>query len=206
MFLVALMVQPALAQQAGEPGKFDYYVLSLSWSPTWCSGDPAREATSQCQRSFGFIIHGLWPQHARGGYPAACAMSAPVPVPEAVVQDMLPVMPSRALIGHQWRKHGTCQGGAPSEYFAATRIAHERLRIPDLLAAPDAPVRLSVDEIKRLFAEANPGLSPRGMAVICRGDRAAEVRVCLDRDLDFRQCGQDVRNRCRGEAVFPALR
>ena len=45
-----------------EPGTFDYYLLSLSWSPAYCLSDPG---AAECNgpRRFGFIVHGLWPQY-----------------------------------------------------------------------------------------------------------------------------------------------
>ncbi|CAB3778800.1 Ribonuclease [Paraburkholderia ultramafica] len=48
--------------QRNVPGKFDYYVLSLSWSPDYCSGNA--QDTQQCgpTKRFGFVPHGLWPQ------------------------------------------------------------------------------------------------------------------------------------------------
>ena len=198
---------PALARDRAVAGQFDYYVLSLSWSPTWCGGKAGRSETEQCGggRRYGFVVHGLWPQYAKGGYPAQCA--AAQPVPGRVVEDMLPLMPSRKLIQHEWSRHGTCDGGPPTEYFQRTREAYERVRIPKLLQSPDTPQTLSVDQVEKLFIAANPGMDRKGLAVVCRGHQAAEIRVCLDRDLNFRPCGRDVRPRCKGGAAqFPAAR
>jgi len=45
---------------AHEAGRFDYYVLSLSWSPAYCTSHPEDQA--QCgAKPFGFVLHGLWP-------------------------------------------------------------------------------------------------------------------------------------------------
>ena len=36
--LLVLMLMAGAAGAEGEPaGAFDYYVLSLSWTPTWCA-------------------------------------------------------------------------------------------------------------------------------------------------------------------------
>lgn len=201
-----LIAFPARAQGGGEPGRFDYFVLSLSWSPTWCAGKSGRDDVEQCGglRRYGFVVHGLWPQYAEGGYPRSCA--APSPLPPALIGDMLPLMPSRKLIEHEWAKHGTCATTDPAAYFGVTRAARERVRIPVPLAEPNRPRTLPVAEIERLFAEANPGLSGDAIAVICRGRQLAEVRVCLDRELEFRDCGRDVRDRCKSDALFPAAR
>lgn len=197
---------PAAAQQPAPPGRFDYYVLSLSWSPSYCGSRAGRDDAEQCgaARPYGFVVHGLWPQHAAGGYPAQCATPGPVPSP--VVEAVLPIMPSRKLVEHEWRKHGTCAGGGAEDYFATTRKAYERIRIPVFLERPARPLTLAPDEVERMFVAANPGLSPDAVALTCRGRFAGEVRVCLDKALNFRACGRDVRDRCGDRVVFPAAR
>lgn len=201
-----LAAAPAWAQKAGKPGEFDYLVLSLSWSPSWCASEAGEKDKDQCgpNKRFGFIVHGLWPQHAKG-YPAQC-VAEPQPVPREVADRIFPVMPSRKLIEHEWAKHGTCFGGSPAEYFDRTKAAFGKVRIPDRLKAPEKPVTLTVAEVERLFAEANPGLKPEAVAVTCRGRRAAEVRVCMGKDLSFRTCGSDVTDRCRGDALFQPVK
>ncbi|MGE5515914.1 MAG: ribonuclease T2 family protein [Bacteroidota bacterium] len=204
--VLLLSLSPAVARDKGVSGQFDYYVLSLSWSPTWCGGKNAKADGEQCggPRRYGFVVHGLWPQYAKGGFPAQCA--APQPVPAGVMDDMLPLMPSRKLIQHEWSRHGTCDGGDPAAYFGRTRQAYDKLRIPKLFQTPELPQALSVEQVEKLFIAANPGLERRSMAVVCRGNQAAEVRLCLDRDLNFRTCAREVRPRCKGMAHFPAAR
>lgn len=201
-----LLSLPALAQNGGRPGQFDYYVLSLSWSPSWCGTKAGREDVEQCgaKRGYGFVVHGLWPQYAKGGYPAECA--SPEPVPEPLVETMLPIMPSRQLVQHEWKKHGTCAGIAPADYFGKTRAAFDRLRIPKLFQNPTQPQILPTTQVEKLFQAANPGLDAESISVVCRGHHAAEIRVCLDKELNFRACARDVRDRCKGEALFPAAR
>src|SRR5215212_5317363 len=61
---------PAMAQDGRQnaPGEFDFYVLSLSWSPSFCDaaserGNSGRNQQAQCGgRPFSFVVHGLWPQ------------------------------------------------------------------------------------------------------------------------------------------------
>lgn len=206
--VLLLAASPVLAREkGGTPGQFDYYVLSLSWSPTWCGGKAGKGDGEQCggQRRYGFVVHGLWPQYAKGGYPAQC--TAPQPLPNQVVEDMLPVMPSRKLVQHQWSRHGTCDGAAPAEFFARTRQAFDKLRLPKPFQNPEAPQTMTVEQVEKLFIAANPGLERKGMALICRGAQVSELRLCLDRDLNFRACGRDVRPRCKGGAAqFPAAR
>jgi ribonuclease T2 len=64
-----------------------------------------------------------------------------------------------------------------------------------------------VDELDKLFAATNPGLDPDAMAVMCRGPKVAEVRICMDKDLKFRACGRDVKDRCAGgKATFLSVK
>lgn len=198
--LASLLILLALPAWGAEPGRFDYWVLALSWSPAWCAAKPANARTEQCAsgRHSGFVVHGLWPQRDQGGFPADCA--GPEPVPEAVIGRMLPLMPSRRLIEHQWRKHGTCSAADPAAYFDMVARARQRVTVPDAIADP------SWRRVERLFSAANPGLAADMVAVVCKGAVATEVRICLDRDFRFRACGKDVRDRCGAGAAFPAAR
>ena len=61
-----------------QPGVFDYYLLSLSWSPTYCADTGEARRDPQCSprsgRPFAFVLHGLWPQYERG-WPRDCRSS-----------------------------------------------------------------------------------------------------------------------------------
>src|SRR5215470_20396083 len=74
------LVSAALAQDPGpdEPGQFDFYVLSLSWSPSFCdaAGDRAARQAECVQRPFSFVVHGFWPQYEKG-FPEFCQQPAP---------------------------------------------------------------------------------------------------------------------------------
>src|SRR5262245_33662096 len=70
LLAAAVMGSAALAQR-GEPGAFDYYVLALSWSPTYCADGGEERNDPQCTlgqkgRPYAFVLHGLWPQYERG--------------------------------------------------------------------------------------------------------------------------------------------
>jgi len=59
-------------------GNSNFYVLSLSWSPSFCeqAGD-RKSAQQQCgERPFSFVVHGLWPQYEKG-FPEFCTQPAP---------------------------------------------------------------------------------------------------------------------------------
>ncbi len=205
VLLALSLAGAAMARERAAPGRFDYYLLSLSWSPAHCATEGERAEPTQCApgRRFGFVVHGLWPQYERG-WPQYCARTGRLAA--ETIERMLPIMPSRDLIAHQWRKHGTCQGGDAEAYFATIRQAFARVRIPAPLTAPPAPVATTVAELERLFARANPGLDGDMIAVRCTGRRLAEVQICLDKDLDYRPCAPDVRDRCRGTVTVPPTR
>ena len=62
---------------SGEPGQFDYYLLTLSWSPTYCLTHP--QDHTQCSgKGYGFVLHGLWPQFDAGNWPQFCS-TEPLP-------------------------------------------------------------------------------------------------------------------------------
>lgn len=196
-------------EDRGAPmGSFDFYVLSLSWSATYCDLTGFRRGSSQCEsgRNPGFVVHGLWPQYERG-YPAFCRPDNRNPT-RANIDEALRVLPEAGLARHQWRKHGTCSGASPAGYFADTARARDRVVIPQVLVAPRNQIERPVQEIERAFTAANPGLRPDMMAVTCKRGMLEEVRVCLTRDLrGFRSCPEVARDSCRARQVaIPAAR
>lgn len=198
---------PAGAQQ-DAPGRFDFYVLSLSWSPTYCEDRGASAADEpQCSvaRPYAFVVHGLWPQYERG-YPADCQRPAPY-VPNALVRSMLDVMPSKRLVIYEWKKHGTCSGLSPQAYFDLVRAAREKVVIPADFTRLDDYRMVAPSEVEAAFRAANPGLATDMMSVECDRRRLKEVRVCLGRDLAFRSCPDVDRRACRlSRMVMPPVR
>jgi ribonuclease T2 len=203
---VAKTDTPAPAVPIGSG--FDFYVLSLSWSPTFCSGPSAGNAGQQCGpgRSFGFIVHGLWPQYERG-YPDSCSSAEAGRIPDALVRELGPIMPSAGLIRHEWEKHGTCSGLSRNDYFEVLKTARQRITVPKLLERPRQRQTLAVNEIERQMIAANPGLKPQGVAVTCERGQLDEIRICLTKDLKFRTCPEVDRQSCRaGQITVPPVR
>src|SRR5215510_3463080 len=87
-------------QPRGQPGAFDYYLLSLSWSPEYCAGPGGENDHRQCRegRRYGFVVHGLWPEY-ENGYPQFCEGSSQVS--PHLIHTMLPIMPNEELIRHE---------------------------------------------------------------------------------------------------------
>ncbi|MFW5881474.1 MAG: ribonuclease T2 family protein [Roseicyclus sp.] len=206
--LVALALSAVAAAAEGErAGAFDYYVLALSWTPTWCALEGDARESPQCEegRGFGFTLHGLWPQHEEG-WPSFCPTSRPPPS-RAMTRAMEDIMGSQGLAWHQWRKHGVCSGLSAEDYFALSRLAYEQVARPDLLRRLEREVRLPARVVEEAFLEANPGLAPDMVTVTCRSGRVQEVRLCLTRGLEPRVCGEDVVRDCTAEdALFSPMR
>lgn len=196
---------PRPANQTAQPAQGSdqgFYVLALSWSPAFCQSDAGRNNRQQCGsgRSFGFVVHGLWPQNEKG-YPEFCGTDRQERVPESLGRQMLDIMPSMGLIGHQWRKHGTCSGLSQKEYLQTTRAAYDRIHLPEDIASGASSKSRSVDDIEEAFLSANPGMERQGIAVSCEGRKLEEVRICMTRDLNFRRCAEVDRQGCRANAT-----
>ena len=190
------------------PGQFDYYSLVLSWSPTYCA-DRGRDDDTQCNRRDGrrysFVLHGLWPQY-ENGYPSDCRLPRRPFVPEPVINSMLDIMPSRGLVIHEYRKHGTCSGLDPAQYYATSRRLFETITIPERFRNPMESQVVSAADVEREFLRANPQFGPNMMAVVCGGAGGSlrEVRFCLSKEGKPRTCGQNETRRrlCTANQVF----
>ena len=178
------------------PGAFDYYTLALSWSPTHCESEEGERDAQQCAprhgRPYGFILHGLWPQYEQG-FPESCPTRERPFVPERVISDMADIMPSRGLVIHQYRKHGTCSGLAPEAYFDKSRRLYRSITVPNRFRNPTDVQFLSPQDVIDAFAAANPKLDPDMMAVVCAGpgSRFRELRVCFSKTGEPTRCGRN---------------
>src|SRR6266446_1256917 len=199
---VALAAGLALAQdrRQNRPGQFDFYVLSLSWSPSFCdsAGERGTPPQDQCgDRPFSFVVHGLWPQYERG-FPEFCQVPAPR-LDRTIVGTMLDVMPAPRLVYHEWDRHGTCSGLSARAYFDTVRKARAVVKIPTEYMEVKAPLTVTPDEVEEAFVKANPGMTRAAIAVGCDNRRLREVRVCLSKELRFRDCTEIDQRTCRRE-------
>ncbi len=208
-FLGGLADVHARDRRQNEPGKFDFYVLSLSWSPSFCAANAERgfqRSDPQCgPRPFSFVVHGMWPQYERG-FPEFCQVPSPR-LARNIVSSMLDLMPSPRLVYHEWDRHGTCSGLSAGAFFENVRKARAVVKIPPQYMDLRAPLTVTPDEVEEAFVKANPGLTRDGIAVTCGGRRLDEVRICLSRDLQFRDCGDSNARSCRRDRlVMPPVR
>lgn len=206
--LVSGFTSPAAAQERGDiAGRFDYYLLSLSWSPSYCAEAAGRDPV-QCgrDRRFAFVVHGLWPQFERG-WPADCKTTYARDVAAPLRQSMLDIMPSPRLVENQWDKHGACSGLTQPAYFAMIRRVRERVVIPASFQRLDRTLMITGADVETAFIAANPALKRDMIAVQCDRTRLREVRICVTKSGAFRSCGRDVRDRCGPERVaMPPVR
>lgn len=197
-------VGTAAGQERGKPGEFDYYLYSLSWTPGYCVREGAKADPRQCAANGGerpgFVLHGLWPQWNAGGWPERCTRDRNIP--RRVAEAMLEIMPTPELVEHQWAKHGTCSGLAPDLYFADARAAWERVRIPPEFVTAQPGTTVTAREVEKRFVEVNFDLTPARIATICDRNGLYEVRICMDKDLVFRDCGAKVEDRCRPDQTL----
>lgn len=211
----------AQADRGGMPGDFDYYVLSLSWSPTYCSGQGAeygerreydggyggsrgygrryggRDSGEQCggTRPYAFVLHGLWPQYERRGWPEMCQTGNRPWVPDETIDHMLDIMPSRRLVIHEYKTHGVCSGLDAQQFFEAARKAYRSIRIPEEFQDLSQPLRISPEDVRKEFLAANSQLSPDTIQIACSRNLLREVRICLTKDLTPRPCSRNEQNR-----------
>jgi ribonuclease T2 len=209
--IFAVIAGGAAAQDARQntPGEFDFYVLSLSWSPTYCEAGAERAGRApeqQCaDRPYSFVVHGFWPQYEKG-FPEYCQRPAPR-LDRGIVSSMLDLMPAPRLIFHEWDRHGTCSGLSPRAYFDTARKARAAIKIPSEYLDVKAPLTVTPDDVEEAFVKANPGLSRTAIAVGCDSRRLREVRVCMTKELGFQDCDEVDRRACRrASIVMPPVR
>ena len=211
--LATVLAVPTLASAQscsparGQSGTFDYYVLSLSWSPAFCASPAGARASEQCGLTAprrGFVVHGLWPQYqagsaaqqeARGLWPQCCRGAAFDPA--AVPPSLDGVMIGEELRRHEWSKHGTCATPRPAPYFASIASAVEKVGL-----ARDVPPnagRIRISDLKSHFPVPAAALFPT-----CQGKALKEVRICLDRSLNPLPCPPETRrdDNCPGTVTL----
>ncbi|MDS9466536.1 ribonuclease T2 [Paracoccus sp. MBLB3053] len=204
--LAALVLSASIADARDRAGQFDYYVLSLSWSPSWCAIEGREEGSDQCDagRRLGFTVHGLWPQYEKG-WPSDCRTNARDPS-RLETREMADVMGSAGLAWYQWKKHGRCSGLSSRDYFTLIRRASDSVNLPKVLERLSKDVNLPSRVIEDAFLESNPEMRRDGITVTCRSRSLQEVRICLTKDLEPRDCAPDSRRDCQGSFLMPAPR
>jgi ribonuclease T2 len=199
--LVASLVAPLAfipgivsAQSQGTPGKFDFYVLALSWSPDYCASKGDSDP-QQCGagKKLSFVLHGLWPQYQRG-YPANCSTEK---MPSAVKQQFAGLYPSTKLYDHEWEKHGTCTGQTPAQYLALSKQFKDSVVTPTAYNRPQKPFRTTISGLKQDFSKANSRINASSIAPSCSGSGRflQEVLICYSKDGNPIDCSPEILKR-----------
>lgn len=180
------------------PSQFDYYLLSMSWAPTYCAEHPT-DQTSECTIGghTAFVLHGLWPQANDGAPPLSCAPARPVAA--SIVTHMLQFFPSRGLVQHEWEKHGTCTGLSSDDYFRQVEQAYTGVHVPPRYFHLDSEQQIAVSEIEHDFATLNRA-DDKSFRISCHAGGLVAVEACLDKDLHYQACTASVRE-CPGRQV-----
>ncbi len=193
--------------EAEIAGEFDYYVLSLSWSPNWCAleGDARRSPQCDASQDHGWIMHGLWPQFHRG-YPSFCH-TVERPPSRGMTDTMADIMGTPGLAWHQWKKHGSCTGLSAATYYETARAAYAAVERPAVFRKLTKDITLPASVVEAAFLKSNPEMSADGVTVTCKNGYIQEVRICLSKTLAPVPCGRDVIKDCTlNNALFTPIK
>jgi ribonuclease T2 len=207
LFLLITNFGPAGAAYAKGPvpGQFDYYVLALSWSPSYCVGEAGQNDDQQCApgRRFAFVVHGLWPQYAKG-WPEYCKTRESW-IPQDLIDGVMDAMPSKKLIIHEWKKHGSCSGLSQAEYFRTVELMFGAVRIPARYLSPLAPVTVTPEQLVADFVKSNKALTADMLSVQCGNAtgqaRLSELRICVNKAGSFTSCGANEARQCKAKSL-----
>ncbi len=174
-----------IGQNAKAP--VDYYMLALSWSPGFCDiqrekyGDQLPYSFQyQCgnNRTFGWVVHGLWPQNANAravsDHPRFCKGDLPA-LPKGLLAQYLAISPGEKLLQGEWEKHGSCAFDSAQQYFAKEQELFNALKLPNQ--------KLSRDELFGWMKQHNPQLKNAYL----RASRN-ELFICYDKKWQVMNC------------------
>ncbi|MCV2893758.1 ribonuclease T2 [Lentibacter sp. XHP0401] len=202
-FVGFLLLTGAAFAKGERAGEFDYYVMSLSWSPNWCALEGDAKGSPQCNadKEHGWVLHGLWPQYHQG-WPSFCPTIEPQP-PRSLTNTMADIMGTSGLAWYQWKKHGVCSGLSAPAYYDLSRKAFESIMRPPVFRKLDKTIKLPASVVEDAFIKANPSLRRDMITITCRAGHIQEARICLGKDLSPVPCGRDVSRDCSlNDALF----
>ncbi|MGB8131027.1 MAG: hypothetical protein WCG81_14650 [Candidatus Angelobacter sp.] len=190
--LTALALPPRRHKPSQQsPAEFDYYVLSLSWTPSFCASHSADES-AECKvgNHTAFVLHGLWPQAQSGPPPMECVPARPVA--KSIVDRMVRFYPDRSLVQHEWEKHGTCSNLSSADYFNRVEQAFTAMKVPSQFSSLNHDQQFDVRQIEQSFAAAN-NASANSFRISCHAGEMVSVEACLNKDLKYQACRASVR-------------
>lgn len=207
------VVQPVLAKEnqqqlieaeiGSAPADFNFYIFSISWSPTYC--EHHQQDKEECGGKFpGFSLHGLWPMLTATNWPQNCSTTEKL-TPEALAFGKK-IYPNKALVKHEWEKHGTCSGLDALSYFKKAENAVLSVKVPPVFQNVKTPLSMSATKIVQSFISSNPVLKPDNILLECANKELTEVRFCMDKNSKFEHCVAGFKTQCPSsdKIVIPA--
>jgi ribonuclease T2 len=176
--MVFLSVCPpsAPAMPSNTPGNFDFYLLTLSWTPEFCAENPSNSECASPESAV--MVHGLWPEWKNGKWPQFCS-HATGPANPSQYADLIP----GEIISHEWQKHGTCSGLPANGYFDLIRRIRASIQLPHDLQSPTAAETTSPAALKAELAASNPSLAAGDVVIVCTAKAfLSEIEICLDKN------------------------
>ena len=102
---------------------------------------------------------------------------------EAEVREHFCMMPSEALLQHEWAAHGTCGWDDPDAYF------DQSADLWSALTLPEPSPRTTAGALRDAWVQANPHLRRDGVYLATTDDgRLREVRLCYGLDYAPTAC------------------
>ena len=181
--LAALLI--LVAPGGAQGGSFDYYVLALSWTPSWCAreGDARDAPTCAPGAGVGWSVHGLWPQNDDGTWPEYCPTPHRNPS-RAQTAAQAGLFGSGGAAWHQWNKLGSCSGLSAPDYYALTARARDPVALPAL----EDLRRIATETLRKTILAANATHAEDSFVLTCRQGALDELRLCLTHNLTPRPC------------------
>jgi len=184
--------KPPTVPSDATAGDFDYFLLTLSWTPEFCATEPRERPSAECAPSkhVGLLVRGFRPQYDDGKWPQDCGSTSPVP--SATVKHMMPIMPGNELIQHEWATHGTCSRLSMQDYFGVIEKLYNALEVPEELKKPGNRSHPSPSVIEQKFALAN-NAPKRAFRISCPKNQFSAVEICLSKDMQYQACPTTVK-------------
>ncbi len=180
-FCAALLPNQGRAQEKGEPGKFDFYLMNVAAPGDFCHVPGAGPA---CKAPRNFVLHGLWTQNNNGTYPVNCS-GEQGPADYSRFLDLTPDLP---LLQHEWEKHGTCSAVGVKRFFEMERKAYGMLRLPEDVKRPRAESTVDTEAVLKELYRINVSFPQGSILLSCKAGVLTAVEACFSKDLKPIRC------------------
>ena len=152
-------------------------ILALSWQKGFCKTHYAYECKYTKNYDY-FTIHGLWPKKQN------CYGTKVIRLPKSLYLELKEYMPSKKLMFHEWKKHGTCYSKKPVKYFSdALRLAKivNNSKIREFFQKNEGKI-ITKQALNKVINSIYPR-SARKVKMICNRGYVTELRFSLKGDI-----------------------